>query len=216
MFECKTCGKMFNSRHSLGGHASSHNRGESFKVGRKKDRIKKKHICKYCENEFETGWKLGGHQSHCKLNPNKEDTRKKISTSNKGKRHTEESKKKLSLSRIKYLSENPEKHPWKRHTKFKSEPCEKFKEILRDIGLIFEEEFNPIPDRFFAVDVAFPDQKLCFEINGEQHYNRDGSLRKYYRDRHDIIENSGWTIIEIHYSKAYDVEYVKELTKMVL
>ena len=216
MFECRTCSKVFNSRHSLGGHIGSHNRGESFKVGRKKERIEKKHICKYCKKEFENGWKLGGHSVYCDLNPSKEETRKKTSISNKGKCHTPESKKKLSLSRIKYLSENPDKHPWKKHTKFKSEPCEKFKDFLRDFGLIFEEEFNPIQNRFFAVDVAFPNQKLCFEINGEQHYNRDGSLRKYYRDRHNIIKNSGWTIIEIHYLKVYDTEYIKDLIKMVL
>lgn len=33
-----------------------------------------KHICKYCGKEFETGIKLGGHVSRCKLNPKYKET----------------------------------------------------------------------------------------------------------------------------------------------
>jgi len=155
MFECKTCGKLFKSKQSLGGHASSHNRGESFKVGRKKDRSKKNYLCKYCEKQFDNGLKLGGHQVHCNDNPNKQETRRKIGESNRGKKHTEECKKRLSASRTKYLAENPDKHPWKNNSKFKSIPCETLKEILRNNGFKFEEEYNPISKRFFPLILHF-------------------------------------------------------------
>lgn len=215
MFECKICAKKFKSSQSLGGHISSHNRGESFKIGRKKERLEKKHICKYCETKFENGVKLGGHQVHCKFNPKREETLKKISDSSKGRKLSDETKKTISLSRIKYLKENSDKHPWKKNDKFKSEPCEKFKLILREMGFNFEEEFNPIENRFFAVDIAFPANKICIEINGEQHYNRDGSLRRYYKERHDLIASKGWTIIEIHYLKVYDSNYINEIVKLL-
>lgn len=39
----------------------------------------KKHICKYCGKEFETGVKLGGHIVLCKLNPKSKEIAKKIS-----------------------------------------------------------------------------------------------------------------------------------------
>jgi hypothetical protein len=34
----------------------------------------KKHICKYCGKEFESGIKLGGHVVGCKLNPKSKET----------------------------------------------------------------------------------------------------------------------------------------------
>ena len=39
---------------------------------------KKKHICKYCGKEFETGVKLGGHVSRCNMNPKLNETIQKI------------------------------------------------------------------------------------------------------------------------------------------
>ena len=41
------------------------------------------HICKYCNKEFETYQKLGGHIIHCKLNPNYEQSLKQLEESRK-------------------------------------------------------------------------------------------------------------------------------------
>ena len=136
-----------------------------------------------------------------------------FSKSFKNKKHSNETKKKLSESRIKYLIENPDKHPWKNNDKFRSIPCEILKDILRKNGFKFKEEWNPIPNRFYSTDIAFPLYKICIEVNGEQHYNRSGSLKKYYRDRHNLIKNNGWEIIEIHYLKVYDIKYIDKLIK---
>lgn len=124
---------------------------------------------------------------------------------------TKEFKKKVSEGRKKFLKENPDKHPWKKNSKFLSVPCEIFKLYLKDENLEFVEEYQPLDERFFSIDVAMPEIKLGFEINGEQHYNRDKTLKKYYQERHDAIIKQGWKLYELHYSIVYDEEKVKEI-----
>jgi len=118
---------------------------------------------------------------------------------------------KLSKGRRTFLKNNPDKHPWKRPNKKMSSPCEKFKFALRIAGIDFHEEFSPVPDRFFSIDIAFPAIRIGIEINGEQHYNRDKSLRKYYQQRHDLIEAEGWTLYELHYSVVFDDNRMKAI-----
>ena len=123
----------------------------------------------------------------------------------KGTPHTEHSKKLLSESRKAWLKNNPDKHPWKNKDKFKSIPCEKFKQSLIDNGISFLAEQTPLaPDHFYSVDICFPDKKIIIEINGNQHYNTDKTLKPYYQKRHELFEQAGWTIYEYHYSVCYD------------
>jgi hypothetical protein len=125
---------------------------------------------------------------------------------------TDEEKNKISVSRIEYLKNNPDSHPWKRKGKQKSVPCEKLKTILRNNGLVFNEEYTPLEsNRFYSMDISFIKNKIGVEVNGNQHYNLDGSLKEYYRIRHEHFTSLGWKIIEVHYSKVYIEEYVKNL-----
>ena len=126
-------------------------------------------------------------------------------------KHTEEAKKKISEGRKLYLAVNPDKHPWKKADKLKSVSCEKLKAFLKLKGLQFVEEFNPIADRAFAIDIAFPDIKLGIEVNGNQHYQRDGSFHEYYQQRHDLIVAAGWTLIELHYSTCHNQEMLEKI-----
>lgn len=138
-----------------------------------------------------------------------QETRDKIGKAGTGRLHNEETKEKLSEIRRRWLQDNPDLHPWKRNDKFKSVPCEVLKTRLRESGLQFEEEYTPLQDRSFAVDIAFPEALLAVEVNGEQHYNRDGTLRTYYRERHELIEKSGWRVIELHYARCYADDIVE-------
>ena len=133
-----------------------------------------------------------------------EETRKKMSEASSGRRHSEDTKLKLSDAMKKWLHDNPDKHPWKRKDKFISVPCEVLKKKIRDMNIDFVEEFRPIPDRFFSIDIAFPEMKIGIEVNGNQHYNKDKTLKKYYQERHDLIEENGWRLIELHYSECYN------------
>lgn len=132
-----------------------------------------------------------------------------------GKFHSEETKKLLSKKRKKYLQENPDKHPWKNSKKFTSEPCEFIKKKLAGLGILFEEEYQPLKTRFFSLDIAFLDQKIGLEINGHQHYNKDGSLKAYYQERHDLISKGGWKLLEIPHYKAYKEETFQEILNTI-
>lgn len=141
----------------------------------------------------------------------------KIKKQKSGKKHSEETRKLLSEKRKKFLSENPDKHPWKRKGKHISEPCEHLKKIFKDRGVAFVEEYQPLIDagRFFSIDIAIPDKKLGIEVNGNQHYNDDGSLKKYYKERYDLITGAGWNLHEIHYSLVYNEEFVDKLIESI-
>lgn len=125
--------------------------------------------------------------------------------------NTKERIEKLSNSAKKYLKENPDKHVWKKNSKFKSKPCEIFKEQLKKNDITFVEEYTPLLDRSFSIDIAFPDKKIGIEINGNQHYSANGVLKKYYQERHDLIIASGWKIYEYHFSIVYDIELIKKI-----
>ena len=111
-------------------------------------------------------------------------------------KHTEETKRKISKIRKKWLADNPDKHPWRCSKKFKSKPCEKVKEFFKKLSIMFIEEYPPnIPERNFSIDIAMPDKKIAIEINGNQHYERTGELKSYcfnldkWSDFLNIIKN---------------------------
>lgn len=142
------------------------------------------------------------------------ETRNKISENGKLFYSSLDNRKKTSEKRKEYLKNNPDKHPWRSNNKFKSVPCEKLKQKLLDAEISFVAEFQPLlPDRFFAIDISFPDKKIGIEINGNQHYNSDGTLKPYYQERKDLLVGAGWTIYEYHYSFMYNEVFLIELIK---
>jgi len=134
-------------------------------------------------------------------------------------KHSDEVKKRMSEKRIQFLKDNPDKHPWRSKNKFISGPCELIKKYLRELNVQFIEEFQPCLEinRFFSIDIAFPDKKIGIEINGFQHYEDDNcSLKPYYQKRHDILENLGWKIYEIHYSLCYNHNEISKILPQIL
>ena len=120
---------------------------------------------------------------------------------------SEEIKKIISQKRKEWLRNNPDKHPWRNKDKFQSKPCKKVEEYLKSNNIFFVSEYNPdIPDRFFSIDIALPDKMIAIEINGNQHYSKEGTLKPYYQERHDLLESHGWRVFEIHYSHCFHLE----------
>ena len=130
--------------------------------------------------------------------------------------HTEDTKKLISEKRKKYLQEHPDEHVWKRSSKFVSKPCEYLKQQFRDNNIDFVEEYTPFNDYSFSVDIAWPDKKIGIEVNGNQHYNSDGTLKEYYYNRHQIFEDRGWILYELHYSKCYKLDVKDFFDKEIL
>jgi very-short-patch-repair endonuclease len=129
---------------------------------------------------------------------------------------SEEVGKKISDGLKLFYKNNPDNHPWKNSNKLKSVPCENFKNVLNQMNIKYIEEFTISNDRFFSVDVAIPQYKIVIEINGNQHYNKDGSLKEYYQLRHDFIENLGYKVYEFHYSLFFNNEKMINLINSVL
>ena len=46
---------------------------------------------------------------------------------------------------------------------------------------------------------------IGIEVNGNQHYKKDGTLKKYYQDRHNLIKGSGIKLIELPYYNVYNL-----------
>lgn len=130
---------------------------------------------------------------------------------------TSEEKEKISLNRKQWLKDNPDKHPWRNKDKFKSKPCEKVKEFLKKLNILFIEEYQPeIEGRSFSIDIAMPDKMIALEINGNQHYERDGKLKPYYQERHDLLESHSWDVYEIHYSACFNLDKWKDFVDRLL
>jgi hypothetical protein len=129
--------------------------------------------------------------------------------------HTDETKKIISEKRKKFLSENPDKHVWKRNDKFKSVPCEYFKGILRENFINYTEEYSPLDSDNFSLDIAFPDKRIAIEVNGNQHYNKDKTLKEYYQNRENVFKENGWNMFQIHYSLVYKEEFVSKFIKQL-
>lgn len=181
--------------------------------------------CKYCETEIENHSEIGAHTRWCSKNPNRKlrkidassacrvcgklyTGRRKTCSSTCAHTHSLDTKKVLSEKRKQYLKNNPDKHPWKRKDKINSVPCNNVKEFLNQRKIQYIEEYSPITDRLFSIDIAFPHIKVGIEINGNQHYTRDGKLKPYYQERHALIEQAGWRLIEVHYSQCFSADNI--------
>lgn len=200
MFICSFCGKEFNKKSSLVIHEKScklnpnaeknpNRKGNGgipcvFAGKTKETDETLKRISEKLKNKYKTG---------------------ELKPVMKGKHHTEETKKLLSHKMKKWLSEHKDQHVWKRNNKFISKPCENFKNFLTLKNISFVPEYSPFDDVNYSIDIAFPDKKIGIEINGNQHYNDDGTLTEYYQKRHDLFISRGWNLFEIHYSKCYDI-----------
>lgn len=146
------------------------------------------------------------------------ETREKLSLAALGREHTLESIQKISDGRKKWLKENPDKHPWKKNSKFKSVPCEFLKNRLIKAGIHFVEEYQPVENRAYSCDIALIDKKIIIEINGNQHYSnpKQKVLAPYYQERHDIIKSLGWKIYELHYAEVYKDDIVNNLIASIV
>lgn len=153
--------------------------------------------CKYCSIEYHNHTMCASHVSNCINNPDYE--RIKTNRYNNGKisrKHTEETKKKLSDIRIKYLIDNPDKVPYLlNHSKNESYPEKYFTELFKEENMVLEKFFRI---GLYELDFSIPSKKICIEIDGEQHYS-DKKIVESDKKRTLFLENIGWDIIRIRW-----------------
>lgn len=137
-----------------------------------------------------------------------QETRKKLSKVSKGRKYTPEEIKRRCLIMRKFWKEHPELYTVGPH---KDYACQKLKRFLDTHAIIYTEEYMPLEDRAFRIDIAFPDIKLGIEANGSHHYLSSGTLKHEYQERHDLIVASGWTLCEIPNPLIYKQEFLDVL-----
>ena len=128
--------------------------------------------------------------------------------------HTEETKKKISEHRIKFLRENPDKVPYKlnHYSKGRSYAEEYWKVILDTNNLSFVEQYQIEP---YQLDFAFPNLKIDLEIDGDQHY-LDKRVVESDKRRNIYLEELGWTIIRIRWSEYKKLEDKKSYVNNII
>jgi very-short-patch-repair endonuclease len=194
MYKCKLCDKEYEKRHAYIAHCRVHSgyvRPKNMNSRRNKPH---KTVCQFCGESFNDGRKLGGHMVRCKLNPKYNDIRQKLKIANQNKifHWSEEDKKRISQTRIKYLIEHPDKVPYKlNHSSEMSYPEKIFKNALESMN-ITGWTYN-YQNSIYSYDFAFPNLKIDVEIDGNTH-----TLEKVKKidERRDLFsKENGWTVI---------------------
>ncbi len=98
---------------------------------------------------------------------------------------------------------------WRSHNGF-SRPCNHLRDTLTRMGLSFVPEFHVLEQRRFLIDIAFPELKLGIEVNGTFHYQnrQEETLTTYHQERHNLITQAGWILIEVPYDRVWNEDYV--------
>lgn len=212
MYQCEKCKIEINNNGSFQRHIKSCKLLESEVSALKKEYINDKKSMHYIAEKYNISFSLIKKYLSDNIRTRIESSR----NVNLNRKLSDETKKKISEGRKKYLKENPDKHPWKKSNKFVSIPCENFKKILSHNNIEFIEEFQCFDDYNYSIDVAMPKYKIGFEINGNQHYNIDGSLKEYYQNRHNYIVGKGWNLLQIHYTECFNDNNILNIIKNVI
>lgn len=129
---------------------------------------------------------------YVKLGLFKTSENRSLRASRKGDITSQETKDKISKSRIKYLIENPDKVPYKLNHSSKESYPEKLLRVefeKRDIKGWIQEYQNGI----YSYDFAFPELKLDIEIDGETHLQEKIILIDKRRD--EWSKSKGWKVL---------------------
>lgn len=143
----------------------------------------------------------------------------KCNDSTNSRKHTEETKKIISEKRKEYLRNNPDKLSWAgKNRKIESVPEANCRKVIEEmyIANIHQNYNDPEWDRFFSIDFANIENKIGIEVNGAQHYNRDGTLAEYYQKKHDYLIEKGWKISEVLYTEFYNTDNIKKIINETL
>ena len=114
-----------------------------------------------------------------------------------GKRHSDETKRKISESRKQYLLKFPDQVPYKlNHSSKESYPEKYFTEVFEKEGLALHKEYYCLGYYLYFCDVA---KKIDIEIDGEQHY-LDSKIVEHDVVRTATLEAAGWTVFRIRWA----------------
>ena len=108
--------------------------------------------------------------------------------------HSDETKEKMRISRLKYMKQNPEKTAWRKSNI--SYPEKLFLNKIEELGWYkkyrIEREYPMFP---YFIDFAFINEKIALEIDGSQHLLPE---RKASDEKKDFtLTENGWSVIRV-------------------
>jgi very-short-patch-repair endonuclease len=122
--------------------------------------------------------------------------------------HSEETKKKISDIRKKYLIDNPDKVPYRlNHSSKESYPEKYFSVIFDKRNIIVERYFNV---GIYELDFCIPEKKIDIEIDGSQHYY-DEKIIESDKRRSEFLEKDGWDIVRINWAEYQKFDFEEKV-----
>lgn len=210
IFKCKFCGKECKNGNSLRNHERLCRENPNRQISAIIAYNASEH--KGC-NHYTKAKELGLPKPYIS-----DETRAKFRTF-AGKTHTEETKKKISESMKKAQKEgrawNIGRSRWNNEHSW---PEKWFISVLENelgqkenIDYLTEMPFNK-----YSLDFAWPDKKLCIEIDGKQHQEEIQKKRDFEKDK--LLNENGWTIFRIIWKDCYSVpkKYIEQAKALIM
>ena len=180
LITCTYCGKEF-SKYGIKNHIAVVHLGDTSRVSHNKG-------LKYSK----PAWNKGLTKESSPIIAQMAKTASKTLTGRKGKSHSEESKKKISEARLKYLLNNPDKVPYLlNHSSKMSYPEKIFKNALESSGI--EGWVYNYQNSIYQYDFAFTEKKIDVEIDGDTHLTEKVKQIDERRDKFSI--ENGWVVL---------------------
>lgn len=116
-----------------------------------------------------------------------------------GRKHSLETKEKISRKLISYYIKNPDKVPYKlNHSSKMSYPEKLFMEALQDSGIVgWEYEYS---NNIYSYDFGFPELKIDVEVDGATHLTDVCKMKDRVRD--EFSTSQGWVVLRFTAKKV--------------
>ena len=198
-YKCPECDKEF-SKFGIGNHIwRTHGEGKDFKPMQGKTSFKK----------GKTNCEIYGKDRYLEIN---EKISKGVTKTHPRLKLTEEHKNKISISRKRFLVENPDQVPYllNHYSKGPSYPEIYFEELFENEGIGLLPEFQV---SIYSLDFACPERKFYLEVDGEQHFVDERVIESDVR-RNEFLSELGWKGMRIRWSKWQKTK-ISEKTKII-
>lgn len=187
VFSCEKCGREFQTKNALNSHKGKCGKPKSDKW------LEAMHARKgHGTNQYIKAKELGKEKPQIS-----EATRKKMSEMNKGDKnpaHKLENRLKISAGMKKAHAErrahNIGECRWNNEPSY---PEQWFMKVLKnEFGLEKDKDYKmEFPFHRFSLDFAWPDEKICIEIDGEQH-ERFQEQKNRDIEKDQLLKEEGW------------------------
>lgn len=131
---------------------------------------------------------------------------------------SDETKKKISISRTKYLKENPDQVPYLlNHSSKESYPEKYFTKVFKNEKLEVEKSYRI---GLYELDFAIVNKKIDIEVDGSQH-KLDKKIVESDKRRTKLLESDGWDVIRIDWAeyqkqnRKEKEEYIRKLISYI-